>query len=74
MPHILPILAVVLPALATALAVQEPAPEVLPPVEVLPFPDLRLPLLRPDGSLSPELHGLGDWRGRKILLVQFASW
>ena len=60
---------------ALAARAQEPVPipeeELsLPPVEGQVFPPLRFPVLGdPDRWL-----GLQDFRGRKVLLFQFASW
>ena len=53
-----------LPALLLALLPQGPTP-----AEGQPFPLQEYPQIGKDG-----LHSLAEYRGRKVLLVQFASW
>lgn len=53
---------------------QADPPPALSPREGQIFPDLGFPRLLADGRLTPELHRLSEWRGQKVLLIQFASW
>lgn len=55
--------------LATALFLAPQPPASDPPGEGDLFPALELPLLGEAG-----LHSLADFRGTKVLLIQFASW
>ena len=57
----LPILAAVLLSSMTSCDVPPKVGEV--------FPDLKFPALQESG-----LHSLSDYRGTKVLLIQFASW
>jgi peroxiredoxin len=47
----------------------EPKPEAYPPAADKPHPQVVLPKLDRDGALA-----LKNWRGKKVLLIHFASW
>ena len=58
-------------ALASSFLVLPLMAQQIPPKKDKPFPLLRFPVL---GGKAGETKTLGDWKGKNVLLIQFASW
>lgn len=58
-------------ALALSLITVPLMAQQIPPKKDKPFPLLRFPVL---GGKKGVTKTLGDWKGKNVLLIQFASW